>query len=134
VILPCIVNIFLWNSPVIACLCYCSIIRSITALLPVTEEYIVYLEQHLPLYAKYCSVNFLLITLVSFTHTQTDTHRIIWPKINYPKHHFLFHIPFDLHAKGSTNNYTTLHIQVKEFSKRFSRCTTKPIFAIQNHR
>ena len=29
---------------------------------------------------------------------------------------------------------TTLHIQVKDFSKRFSRCTTKPIFVIQNCR
>ncbi|KIJ28337.1 hypothetical protein M422DRAFT_270406 [Sphaerobolus stellatus SS14] len=67
------------------------ILRIIAGLRPVSEEHIAYFEKCLPEYEKLC-------TRLSNEYNKN---------YNYPKHHFLMHLPWDLHAKASTDNYTT---------------------------
>ncbi|KIJ42288.1 hypothetical protein M422DRAFT_254693 [Sphaerobolus stellatus SS14] len=91
-IVPCLVDVLHSNSPVIHCLRFLAIIRALAGLWPVSEEYIVYLEKTcLPRYDKFCS----------------KLSKEYGKNYDYPKHHSLVHIPFDLRAKAAVDNYTT---------------------------
>ncbi|KIJ31220.1 hypothetical protein M422DRAFT_267173 [Sphaerobolus stellatus SS14] len=86
-IIPCLTDILPSNSPVTHCFRLLGILRAIAGLRPVSEEHIVYFEKSLPKYEKLCT---------AYNKNYT-----------YPKHHFLMHLPWDLRAKASTDNYTT---------------------------
>ncbi|KIJ43728.1 hypothetical protein M422DRAFT_169582, partial [Sphaerobolus stellatus SS14] len=90
-IIPCLTDILPPNSPVIHCFRLLGILRIIGGLRPVSEEHIAYFEKCLPEYEKLC-------TRLSNEYNKN---------YNYPKHHFLMHLPWDLRAKASTDNYTT---------------------------
>ena len=47
------------------------------------------------------------ILLIIYSFTQQKLSREYDKNYNYPKHHFLAHLPFDLQVKGTTENYTT---------------------------
>ncbi|KIJ35457.1 hypothetical protein M422DRAFT_180706 [Sphaerobolus stellatus SS14] len=90
-IIPALTDILPHNSPVIHCFRLLAILRAIAGLRPISEEHIVYFEKSLPKYETLC------------TRLAMDYNK----NYNYPKHHFLMHLPFDLRSKASTDNYTT---------------------------
>ncbi|KIJ40358.1 hypothetical protein M422DRAFT_256913 [Sphaerobolus stellatus SS14] len=90
-IIPCLTDILLSNSPVIHCFRLLGILRTIAGLCPVSKEHIKYFEECLPKYEELC-------TRLSNEYNKN---------YNYPKHHFLMHLPWDLRTKASTDNYTT---------------------------
>ncbi|KIJ50559.1 hypothetical protein M422DRAFT_245175 [Sphaerobolus stellatus SS14] len=85
------VDILPSNSPVIHCFRLLGILRAIAGLRPVSEEHIKYFEECLPKYEEFC-------TRLSNEYNKN---------YNYPKHHFLMYLPWDLRSKASTDNYTT---------------------------
>ncbi|KIJ33594.1 hypothetical protein M422DRAFT_264356 [Sphaerobolus stellatus SS14] len=90
-IIPCLTDILPSNSPDIHCFRLLGILRAIAGLHPVSEEHIKYFEGCLPKYEELC-------TRLSNEYNKN---------YNYPKHHFLMHLPWDLRSKASTDNYTT---------------------------
>ncbi|KIJ30554.1 hypothetical protein M422DRAFT_267894 [Sphaerobolus stellatus SS14] len=86
-----IVDILPVNSTFIHCIRLLGVIRAIGGLSIIREDQIEYLESCLPQYEKYC------ITIAQ-QHGKN---------YNYPKHHSLMHLPEDLRAKATTENYST---------------------------
>ncbi|KIJ46695.1 hypothetical protein M422DRAFT_249859 [Sphaerobolus stellatus SS14] len=91
IILPSLVDLLPANSSFVHCVRLLGIMRAIGGLSVIQEDQIKYLELCLSQYEKHCII-------VSQKYGKN---------YNYPKHHGLLHLPEDLRAKGTTENYST---------------------------